>query len=116
MVVKREKGPAERASAATISDPITDDKRFEELRVLGLDRALEIMRLRIEPDHKQFARLIGIQAQIIQTVMTATVRVDQGSLRPKSDDRYARMLADAQAQAKRLGREIAQEAPEALPD
>jgi hypothetical protein len=108
-VVKPAPGPAERASAATLSEAVTDDKRFEELRELGLDRALEIIKLRIDPDHKQFARLIGIQAQIIQTVMTATVRVDQGSLRPKSEDRYSRMLADAKDQARRLGREIAQE-------
>jgi len=93
-------GPAERASLADTTPARsmkfdTDDKRFEELRTLSLDRALEIMRLTVDQNHPHFARILATQQAVISSVLTTTVRTDHGVLRGKVRDKYSEMLAAA---------------------
>lgn len=73
---------------------------FKELRELSLTRAREIMRLPADPDRPDLLRL---QTAVIQSVLTATVRVDQSRLRGQQGDRFEEMLA----QARSLKREMA---------
>lgn len=66
---------------------------------MSLDRALEIMRLPIDPTR---ADLLRLQAGVIQSVFTATVRVDQAKLRGQKGDEFEAMLAAAKQRGQEL--------------
>ena len=60
------------------------------------------MKLKPPESAKDAVALARLQTSIIQSVMTATVRVDGGRLRTSQDDRYEEMLASARAKAEEL--------------
>jgi len=70
---------------------------FEELQQLSLKRALELMKLELDPDDPAHKNLFQRQQQIIQSVLGVGARVDQAGLRPKSEDKMAQLLADLRA-------------------
>lgn len=59
---------------------------------MSLDFAERIMAMNLDPDHKNFSRLLGIQQSIASSMLTATARVRDGLLRPSNDDGLADLL------------------------
>lgn len=57
-------------------------------------KMLEILELKLEPDHKQFGKLLSIQASMTSSVLTATARVRSGDLRGVDDDGVDGLLAE----------------------
>lgn len=95
------------AAAFELSDLVTGDASdaamFSELRRLGLAGALRIMELKIDPKHKDAARLLSIQATVITLMMTTGSKVDPNALRPEQTDKFTEMLASARAKKAALG-------------
>lgn len=60
-------------------------------------KALEILELKLDPDHKQFGKLLSIQASMTSSILTATARVRSGDLRGQDDDGVDGLLADLRA-------------------
>jgi hypothetical protein len=85
----------EYAPALVLDDSSAAD--FTELSALALKRALAIMRLTgdQEGDGKADLSLLRLQSGIIQSVMTAQVRVDRAKLRDQQGDQLDAMLAQA---------------------
>lgn len=68
------------------------DEVFGELLDLSLKRAVEIMKLKVDPTDKNFARLLSSQQAIIASVFSTTVRTNEEMLRKRQDDRMAELL------------------------
>ena len=68
------------------------EAKFNKLRELALDSAIEIMSLKLDPDHKSFDKLLARKTTISAAVMTTTVRVDAGILRARVRDRVEELL------------------------
>jgi hypothetical protein len=62
-----------------------------------MDKALEILELRLDPEHKQFGKLLSIQASMTGSILTATARVRAGDLRGMDDDGVDGLLAELDA-------------------
>jgi hypothetical protein len=101
-------GLAATASAALLGAPraisATDEQKFTELQGLALDRALEIIALPIREIDEYTGsvgpvdmKLVGIQKELIASVLTTTVRTDAGKLKGASGDPYAGWLAELKA-------------------
>lgn len=68
------------------------DAKFNQLRELALDSAVEIMSLKLDPDHKSFDKLLARKTTIAAAVMTTTVRIDAGKLRGRVRDKVDEIL------------------------
>ena len=66
---------------------------------MSLDFAEKMMAMDLDPDHKQFARLVGIKQQVMGSVLTVMARVRAGELRPTGDDGLQELLAGTYAQS-----------------
>ncbi len=55
--------------------------------------AEDTMAMDVNPEHKHFARIMGMKQAISSSVLTATARVNSGALRPGGDDGLDAMLA-----------------------
>lgn len=56
-------------------------------------KALEILELKLDPEHKQFGKLLSIQSSLTGSILTATARVRSGDLRGQDDDGVDGLLA-----------------------
>lgn len=82
------------ALAEAVSAPVGDMVGvFEELRVETMRFALEVMRMELDPDERNFNKLLGVKQQILTAVMTATTRIRPGDLREREDDGVGALLA-----------------------
>lgn len=61
-----------------------------------MDASLKIMSMELDPEHKHFAKVLGVQQSIIGSVLTATGRVSPGRLRGKENDHMAEIIAAVQ--------------------
>jgi hypothetical protein len=61
---------------------------------MSLNFAERVMKMKLAPDHKHFARVLGIQQSIASSLLTVTARVNAGNLRPTNDDGLAALLAE----------------------
>lgn len=61
---------------------------------MSMDFAEYIMRLEVDVNHKQFARVLAIKQSVSSSILTATARVRAGLLRPTNDDGLAAVLAE----------------------
>jgi hypothetical protein len=59
-----------------------------------MDASLKIMQMELDPEHKHFAKVLGVQQSIISSVLTTTARVASGRLRGKENDHLAEIIAD----------------------
>lgn len=74
---------------------------FAELRKLALEKALEIMRLPLDPENKDFSRLMARQVSIMSAVVSTTARVEAAALRGRAKNKYDEILkAMAEAEKK----------------
>lgn len=53
----------------------------------------------LDPDSKNFAKILGIKQSIASSMLTATARVRDQLLRPGADDGFAKVLAAIRAGA-----------------
>ena len=85
---------------------------------MAMDHAKEIMRMELNADHKNFARLLSAKQSVLASVFTATARVRDGLLRPSSDDGLDDILARIKGAvvAEDLGTGVGVEAGQVLPD
>ena len=51
------------------------------------------MGLDLEPDHKNFAKVLSVKQSIASSLLTVTARVNGGTLRRANDDGLAALLA-----------------------
>jgi hypothetical protein len=59
---------------------------------MSLEYAERMMEMPLDPDHKQFARLVGIKQQVMQSVFQVMARVRSGDIRPTGDDGLSDLL------------------------
>ena len=60
---------------------------------MAMDHAKAVMQMELNPEHKNFARLMSAKQSVLASVFTATARVREGLLRPSSDDGLDDILA-----------------------
>jgi hypothetical protein len=60
---------------------------------MAMDHAKAVMAMELNPEHKNFARLMSAKQSVLASVFTATARVREGLLRPSSDDGLDDILA-----------------------
>jgi hypothetical protein len=60
---------------------------------MAMDHAKAVMAMELNPEHKNFARLMSAKQSVLASVFTATARVRDGLLRPSSDDGLDDILA-----------------------
>ncbi len=60
-------------------------------------KALEILELQLDPEHKQFGKLLSIQASMTASILTLTGRHRTGDLRGLDDDGVDGLLAEVRA-------------------
>ena len=56
------------------------------------------MEMEIDPDHRNFQRILSAKQQITQSIFTATVRVDAAGMRKQTNDRLGEILALVKAE------------------
>lgn len=57
-----------------------------------MKNALDIMELKLDPDHEHFARVLSAKTTIIGNTLTTTARVDEGTLKKKQTNKLAEIL------------------------
>jgi hypothetical protein len=57
-----------------------------------MDDAIYILKLKIEPDHKDFSKILTRKTAIIASVMSAAVRVDEARVRGIRKSQVDRVL------------------------
>ncbi len=65
---------------------------------MTIDRALDIMAMRADPQSKHFVRILSIQQSVIASVMSAQIRVDGDKFRNPETDELGGILAEIKAQ------------------
>lgn len=60
---------------------------------MSLAFAEEVMGLELNPDHKNFAKVLSVKQSIASSLLTVTARVNGGTLRRTNDDGLAALLA-----------------------
>jgi hypothetical protein len=60
---------------------------------MAMDHAKAVMAMELNPEHKNFARLMSAKQSVLASVFTATARVRDGLLRPSNDDGLDDILA-----------------------
>lgn len=73
------------------------NKAFEELRVLSLSFAREVMALPLRPDDRNFAKVLQVKQQIAQSVFTVTARIRPADLRETEEDGVGNLLREVKA-------------------
>lgn len=63
--------------------------------------AREVMEMKLDPDHKNFPKVLSTKQAIASSILTATARVRDGLLRPTGDDGLGSILD----RVRRLGSE-----------
>ena len=56
------------------------------------------MDLPLDPTDKNFPKVLSIKKEVMASVLTASVRVNDTALRRKSNDRIGALLAEVQAE------------------
>lgn len=70
---------------------------------LSLDRARDILKIKIEPHMPDYLRLLGIQRDTLSAVLSTQARVDESKLRAQNTDKMAELLDTIRSEeAKRL--------------
>ena len=59
---------------------------------MSLQHAKDVMKLELDPLDKNFPTVLASKNSVMSSVLTATVRVNDGDLRRKSDDGIAKVL------------------------
>lgn len=78
---------------------------FEELLGLSLRRSRDIMLMTLDPDDRNFPKLLASQESIAKSVFTVTARINDTELRRKQNDKIGGLLEEikqAQADQSRL--------------
>lgn len=91
---------AEQGIAPTFSD--TNSAAFQELLGLSLQSALEVMKLTLDPDDKNFAKLLSTKQSIMSSVFSTTARIDAALMRRQETDEMDAVLASFEEEQKKL--------------
>lgn len=70
---------------------------------LALESAKGIMSLKLDPEHKDFAKLMARQTSIVSAVLSTTARIDEARLRGRGRDKVADILKAIEAEKKANG-------------
>ena len=54
--------------------------------------ARQVMDMELDPESRNFAKVLGVKQQIASSILTATARIRDGLLRPSNDDGIAELL------------------------
>ena len=79
-----------RDGGRVLADPVADE--FEQLVKLSLKYVRDILELELNPEHKNFLRVLSAKQAASSSVLTATARVRDGLLRPVNDDGVEALL------------------------
>lgn len=82
---------AEKGVAPAFSE--TNSAAFQELLGLSLSSALEVMKLTLDPDDKNFAKLLSTKQSIMSSVFSTTARIDAALMRRQETDEMDAVLA-----------------------
>ena len=74
---------------------------FSQLRKISLEKALEIMAIKLDPEHKDFAKLMARQTAIMTAVVTATTRIEATALRGRVRTKFDEILTAISEEEKR---------------
>lgn len=69
---------------------------------LALESAKDIMKLKLDPDHKDFAKLMARQTSIVSAVLSTTARIDEARLRGRNRDKTKEILEAIAAEKRGL--------------
>jgi len=61
---------------------------------MSLAFAKEVMALKLDPDDKNFPKILGTKQAVAASILTASVRVNDGALKAKNEDRIAQLLEE----------------------
>ncbi len=64
---------------------------------MAFAKAREILEITLDPDERNFGKLLSIQASAMSSILTATTRVRAGDLRGKDKDGLDDLLARLKA-------------------
>lgn len=54
------------------------------------------MKLKLDPDDKNFPKVLSAKGAVMTAVLSATAKVNDGAFRKKNDDRIAELLEEVQ--------------------
>lgn len=89
---------------------------FERLSNLAIERAIDIMKIKIDPKVPGFEKIMARQSGIIATMMSANVRVDSSRLRKPTDDPVGKMLDQLKGLEKGVAEADTPEPEDLIPD
>lgn len=86
---------AQESNAIDAADVLAGDNRdlFKQLLDLSMSRSLDIMRLTLDPDDKNFPKLLASQESIARSIFSITARINDTELRKQQNDRIGALLA-----------------------
>lgn len=67
-------------------------EQFERLLGLSFDFAEQVMAMELDPDERNFGKLLSVKQSIAASLLTATTRIRAGDLRPAGKDAVADIL------------------------
>lgn len=83
-------------TASDLANPEIN-RLFESLRVQSLLFAQQVMEMQLDPDDRNFPKILAVKQQIAASVLTATVRTRPGDLREREDDGIGALLAEVRS-------------------
>jgi hypothetical protein len=72
---------------------------FEALLGMSLAFARQVMEMKLDPEHKNFPKVLSVKQAIAQSMLTATARVRDGLLKPREDDGMDEVLRRIRGEA-----------------
>lgn len=79
------------------ADNLGKPEEFDKLTGLCLSKAIEIMELELDPDHREFGRLLSLQSSITSSVFSVTSRINNEALRRAPTDKIGGLLDELKA-------------------
>jgi hypothetical protein len=66
---------------------------------MSLAFARQVMEMKLDPEHKNFPKVLSVKQAIAQSMLTATARVRDGLLKPREDDGMDEVLRRIRGEA-----------------
>lgn len=92
--------PADDGDAGLRFEPeLLSPDQFREIQELAFGFAKQIMELPLDPNDKDFVKILRVKQTIAASILTATVRVRSADIRDEDDDGVDKLLAEVRKAA-----------------
>ena len=73
---------------------MSNPEAFQQLITLSLAHAVTVMQIELDPDDKNFPKLLSAKSAVMSAVLSASTKVGDSTLRKQSTDKIGALLEE----------------------